>query len=258
VVNDADIRSRIEWARFLAGFLVVFALFQGAATRLESDRGQAGIIVCAIVVAATLIAERMWFRPTVRAAALSLGLGAPRVAGLAVAAAVSMVLLFIVPAYAAAAGMRWSIRSDALTLLPGLFAQAGVAEEILFRGYLFGHLRRGRSFWSAAVLSMLPFVLVHLFMFVNLPWPVALASLLLSVVISFPMAHLFELGGGTIWPPALLHFVVQGTVKVIDLAGEGTASFPLVWISASAVVPVTVFLIRSPQHRDRTRGMIHE
>ena len=89
---------------------------------------------------------------------------------------------------------------------------------------------------------MLPFVLVHLLMFVNLPWPVALASLLLSVVISFPMAHLFELGGGTIWPPALLHFVVQGTVKVIDLAGEGTASFPLVWIAASAVVPLAVFL----------------
>ena len=29
-----------------------------------------------------------------------------------------------------------------LVLLPGLLAQGGIAEEVLFRGYLFGHLRR--------------------------------------------------------------------------------------------------------------------
>jgi membrane protease YdiL (CAAX protease family) len=44
-----------------------------------------------------------------------------------------------------------------------------VAEEVLFRGYLFGHLRRGRSFWRAAVLSMLPFVCVHLLLFFTMP-----------------------------------------------------------------------------------------
>ena len=32
-------------------------------------------------------------------------------------------------------------------LLPGLFAQGGIAQEVLFRGYLFGRIRRGRSFW---------------------------------------------------------------------------------------------------------------
>ena len=52
---------------------------------------------------------------------------------------------------------------------------------------------------------MLPFVAVHLLMFFTMPWPVAgLASLLLAVVISFPMAHLYELGNATIWAPALL------------------------------------------------------
>ena len=49
--------------------------------------------------------------------------------------------------------------------LPGLFAQAGIAEELLFRGYLFGHLREGRSFWRAALLSMPPFLAVHLLLF---------------------------------------------------------------------------------------------
>jgi len=243
VMNGTGVQSWLDWARFLVGFLVVFALFQWSATRMGSDRGQAGLIVGAIVVTAALVFERVWFMPTIGAAARSLGLSVPRGAALVVAAVVSAGLLVVVPAYAALTGMHWRIRQDAIALVPGLFAQGGIAEEILFRGYLFGHLRKGRSFWRAAVLSMLPFVAVHMFMFLQLPWAVALAGLLLSVVIAFPMAHLFELGGHTIWPPALLHFVVQGTLKVVDLSGEGAASFPLVWIAASAVIPLAVFLL---------------
>jgi membrane protease YdiL (CAAX protease family) len=144
--------------------------------------------------------------------------------------------------YAAVSGMQWSIRPHTISLLPGLFAHPGVAEEVLFRGYLFGHLRKGRSFWRAGILSMIPFVAVHLIMFLQVPWAVALAGLLLSVVIAFPMARLFELGN-TIWPPALLHFVVQGTLKVVDLSGEGATSFPFVWVAASAVIPLSVFLL---------------
>jgi hypothetical protein len=37
-------------------------------------------------------------------------------------------------------------------------------------------------------------------------WPVALAAVGLAVVLSFPLAYLFELGGRTIWAPAILHF----------------------------------------------------
>jgi hypothetical protein len=37
-----------------------------------------------------------------------------------------------------------------------------------------------------------------------------------------PLAHLFELGGATIWAPAILHFVIQATVKVVVI--RATAS----------------------------------
>ena len=82
-----------------------------------------------------------------------------------------------------------------VSLLPGLFAQAGIAEEVLFRGYLFGQVRVGRTFWRAAALSMVPFVSVHLVLFFYMAWPIALASVLLAIAISFPLAYLFELGG---------------------------------------------------------------
>ena len=92
----------------------------------------------------------------------------------------------------------------------------------------------------AASLATLPFAAVHLLMFLTMPWPVAAAALLLSLVLSFPLAALFELGGATIWPPAVVHFVVQGTVKVLSVSGESAAVFPLVWMAASALLPLPV------------------
>lgn len=90
---------------------------------------------------------------------------------------ISLALLLVLPAYAWAVGGRLEMYPRWAWLVPGLFAQAGVAEEILFRGYLFRHLRRGRTFWRAALLAAAPFILVHLLLFVTLPWPLALATL---------------------------------------------------------------------------------
>jgi hypothetical protein len=94
---------------------------------------------------------------------------------------------------------------------------------------------------------MLPFVGVHLMLFFTMPWPVALAALFLAVVLSFPLAHLFELGGATIWAPALLHFVVQSTVKILVISGDGASLFPFVWIASSAVLPMCALVISRPQ-----------
>ena len=226
--------------------VVAFALFQWSALALGSDRGQAGIVVGAIVTAAVLAAERSWFAPTLAAAARAVGLGAPARAGLLTSAVISVLLVAAVPLYAAATRSHWAMDAQWWVRLPGLFAQAGIAEEVLFRGYLFGHLRRGRSFWRAASLAMLPFVAVHLLLFFTMPWPVAGVSLLLAVVISFPLAHLYELGNATIWAPALLHFVVQGTVKSVHVAGDSAMTFPLVWMAASAVVPLLALFVPRP------------
>lgn len=73
------------------------------------------------------------------------------------------------------------------------------------------------------------------------------------MIISFPLARLFELGGRTIWPPALVHAVIQGTVKVVAVsADESAPPFPLVWMAASAVIPWVVFAV--PQRHQGPRG----
>ena len=66
-------------------------------------------------------------------------------------------------------------------------------------------------------------------------------------MISFPLAHLFEPGGKTIWAPAILHFVIQGAVKVVIVADGGETLFPLVWMLASALLPLLVLFVARPE-----------
>ena len=148
------ITTPAAWLRLVGGLALVFALFQWSATALHSDRGEAGLIVAALVVAATLSAEVVLFRRRLRDAARMLGLGVPDRRGLIAAATVSALLLLVVPVLAYYSRTAASLTSGWLGSIPGLFAQAGIAEEILFRGWLFGHLRHGRSFRNAAVVSM--------------------------------------------------------------------------------------------------------
>jgi len=247
-IPSSMIDRRSEWFRLVAGLAVVFGLFHWSATILESDRGQRGLLIGMLVVAATVVADRFAVRHQRGAVGRSLGLGQPRATGLVVAGGVTLLLLISAFLFVRARGLSPALYPGWVSLLSGLFAQAGVAEEVLFRGYLFGRIRVGRTFWRAATLSMLPFVAVHVVLFFSMPWPIALASVLLAVVISFPLAWLFELGGGTIWAPALLHFVIQATVKVLVFP-HGAESFALFWMAASAVVPLLVFTVTVPTRR---------
>jgi len=162
-------------------------------------------------------------------------------------------MLGFFPLYAAATGTPMTIRGDWYWLLPGLFAQGGVAEETVFRGYLFRHMRSGRSFWRAALVAAVPFATVHLLLFVTLEPAVAAASLALAVLIAFPLSWLFERSGNSVWPPALIHFVVQGAIKLVEVPDDGMATMAVLWIALSAVAPWALFPVLRPDARQLGR-----
>jgi membrane protease YdiL (CAAX protease family) len=230
-----------RWLRLVLGLAAVFALFHLVASRVGSMYGEKGLAIALLVVTATALVDRLLFRPPPQAVIRHLGLGPPRVTGVLVSGGVALLLVSTGLAASRWSGMTLTLVAGWAWMLPGLFAQGGIAEEVLFRGFLFRYVRSGRSFWRAASVSMLPFVAVHLLLFLTMPWPIAVASVLLAVVVSFPLARLYELGGGTIWAPALLHFVIQGTVKVVVVSG-GVESFAIIWMIASAVVPLLIFV----------------
>ncbi|MEZ5343968.1 MAG: CPBP family intramembrane glutamic endopeptidase [Pyrinomonadaceae bacterium] len=251
---DSKMRKEnsIQWQLLLIGFVAVFALFHMTASVLGSERGEFGVLIGLLVVISLISIEIILFGRSAQKAFEAVGLHCSSRAGILIVIIISVLLLLMIAAFALITDSSFNFYTNWYLLVPGLFFQAGIAEEILFRGYLFGHIRRRHSFWKAAVFAAIPFILVHMILFYSLSWVIALASIFLSVVLSFPFARLFELGGCTIWAPAILHFVIQGAVKILNVSGEFAEFFPLFWIGVCAFIPLLVFAIPRPLTRVKT------
>lgn len=232
------------WIAIYGAGVILFALMHTIASAWGSTRGEAGLAVGAVMLAATLVADRLLFGASPCASLRALGLGAPTRVGLLVGGVLCGLMLAALPGAAIIAGARINLRSDWLWLAAGLLAQAGLAEELLFRGFIFGRIRTNRSFWRVVLLSLPPFVLAHMLLLLSLPPALAAASLALSVVVTPALCHLYELGGRTIWAPALVHAVVQGAVKVVDTEGGDPMRIALLWIAVCAAAPYIAFMWR--------------
>jgi membrane protease YdiL (CAAX protease family) len=247
VTSGTAVRDRSGWARLVIGLTLVFGLFEALGTKLRSDRGQFGIPIGAAVVALVVAVEIGLFRRPASAALAAAGLRGWSMRAMSIAILVSGLLIVVLPLFSRLSSVPLHLVPNWVTLVPGLFAQGGIAEETLFRGYLFGHLRPGRSFWQAATIAMVPFVFVHLLLFFTMPAPIAAAAVVLAAITSFPLAYLFELGGNTIWAPALVHATIQGAIKLIEIPPAAMPALPLLWMAAAAALPYLVFLVRTAE-----------
>ncbi len=68
-------------------FVVMYVAFDRLAAAVGSTRGEAGLVVCAVMVALTVLAERCLTRAPLRSCLVALGIGVP--AARALLAAVS-------------------------------------------------------------------------------------------------------------------------------------------------------------------------
>lgn len=80
-----------------------------------------------------------------------------------------------------------------LVLLPPIF------EELLFRGYLFGRLRKYVPFWLAAIVTSIAFGFVHG------QWNVGVDTFVLSIFLCYLREHT-----GSLWASMLLHGIKNG------------------------------------------------
>ena len=96
-------------------------------------------------------------------------------------------------------------RYQLLLAFIALVILAPVAEEALFRGYLFGKLRRIAPFWVVMLISSVLFGALHLPGDGALQWNVAIDTFALSLV----LCGLREVSG-SIWAGVLLHMMKNG------------------------------------------------
>lgn len=96
---------------------------------------------------------------------------------------------------------------DRLLLIVTALVLAPVAEELIFRGYVFGVLRRYTGRWWAMVVSALVFSAIH----AHIP---SLAGLF---VLAVALTLVYE-GTGSLWAPILMHSLFNGITVVFTLA----------------------------------------
>jgi len=226
----------------LAGFVALWLLLDRSAAALGSGRGEWGGAIALAVVAVAVTIEMIGRPGGARDALRRLGFVAPNARAMLAALVLSVAMLAALALFARAAHIDVTLLPAWPVLALGMLLQGGVAEEAVFRGFLFRRFREARPFWRAALISAGPFIAVHLLLFATMDFAVALAAVLLAVAISFPLAWLFERAGNSVWPPALVHGVVQVGIKVID-AGEGFAVLALVWMGVCALAPWALFLV---------------
>ncbi len=130
--------NKIQWLKLLMSLLSIFALFHWTADVLGSDRGQFGIYVGSLVVIVLIFAEKALFGKSFKDAVKSIGLAIPNMTGLLIAAAISVIMLLTIFIFASVMNTTPEFYPNWYWLVPGLFFQAGIAEEGLFRGYVFG------------------------------------------------------------------------------------------------------------------------
>jgi membrane protease YdiL (CAAX protease family) len=193
------------------------------------------VLLCAWGVGAILVAERLLFSPTLEQALRLLGFVWARMPAVVVALLVSLPMWLFLPLFAWFQGVPVRLQPDWLALLLGVVLVNGIAEEVIHRGFVFGHLRRERSFAGAATLSALLFAAQHLYLVFSIGWTAGLASVLLAALLSFPLAYLFEHGGNSIGGPAILHTSSNAPVLILAL--------PQSFVTAALIPHMGVVLI---------------
>ena len=90
-------------------------------------------------------------------------------------------------------------RFEYILAFVSLVVLAPVAEEILFRGYLFGKLQKNVATWIAILISSAVFAAVHL------AWNVGIDVFALGIVLC-----LLRIVSNSLWPSILLHMLKNG------------------------------------------------
>ena len=233
------------WARFLLGFLVLWAVLAGASSADPTARW--GPAILAAVVAAFLGVARGLYRRPLREAVRALGLGRPDRRSLTVSAAISALVLLVWPVTVLVSGASIPLRPDWPVVLVGIFTLHGLAEELVWRGYVFRRLAQGRSFWPAVFRSMPLIAVTHVPIVAASGPAIGVGAMLVAAVTSIALSRLYAMSG-TLWAPALLHTAID-SFKLVVLPSAALPSYPFLIIGFSLVVPLLVIAFPHRPHR---------
>jgi len=232
-----------SWLRFLIGFTVVWGVLAGLG---EFDAtGRWGLVILLAVAAAAVAVEIVLYKTPVRRAIGFLGLRRPNGRAVALAAAISCLVLLVYPLTTAVTGAQFRLVPNWPWILLGIFAFHGLAEEIVWRGFAFRRLSVARPFRAAVLLTMPLIAAAHIPVVINNGVVVAIGAMVVAAVTSIPFSYLYTTGRCTIWAPALIHTAID-TFKIVVIPEAAVTTYSLLLIGVSIVVPLLALAVPRP------------
>ncbi len=231
--------SRRPRSAHVVGFLITFLVAWFALDQLvTSPPSPASALLCiAVAGSVVVVGERTVFGTRRRDLPSALGLGRPHWPAVGVAGAVGALVFVTYLTGAAALGVDLHLRSNWPVVLVSSMLFHGLAEELVWRGFVFAHLRRITTFRRAVWGSVPLIALTHVSIIAGNGLVVGGLAVVSAAVTCLPMAHLWARGGRTIWAPATLHGLI-GTWQLFER--DYPASFSMVLVSGSILVPLLV------------------
>jgi membrane protease YdiL (CAAX protease family) len=121
----------------------------------------------------------------------------------------------------------------------------GLAEEIMMRGFVFRHLREGRTFWRAAVIAMLYFAAYHIVLIFTAGPLIGIIAVIIAIPAGLLTAYVYERGDNTVWGPGLFHAVYNAPAILLvfpaDMQPAANSLYLLLGIVVSTLVLVRAY-----------------
>jgi hypothetical protein len=234
----------------IIGFLVTFLGAWFALDRLAVSPPMPLPAALALGVALVILAvgEVLVFRTEPRSILRTLGYGRPDGRAIGLALLIGALVIGGYVAGAALLGVGLELRPEWPLVLVGALLFHGLAEETVWRGFVYSHARAGRTFAQGVLLSMPLIVLTHAPIVADSGWLVGGLAMLTAAVTCLPLAYLWDKGGATVWAPAIVHGLI-GSWQVFDRTYP--MSFSMVVLVVSIVVPLLAFPIGKRLFRTR-------
>ncbi len=230
----------------ITGYLILYGVFELTA-KITGDTIslQNALLISVCVLAAAVIVELVFFKSKFSELAKVLGLAKPGTKAMIASLVISLLLFLCYPLITVITGYEFMIPDNWFLLAIGVFVLHGIAEEVLYRGFLFRRLRGGRSFWNAAFIAVIFFTVAHIPILINQGLLVGGMAVLLAVVSSIPFSYLYEKGNNTVWAPAIVHAAIDTVIPILaagQMDEKATMAVTL-WMAASMIIPYLAFAL---------------
>lgn len=206
-------------------------------------------------IAFPIVLEMLFYHKGLTQALSDIGITRISWNGIRIALLYLLPLILFYPTFGLLSNTELTLRPSASWMLLNIVLVNGLAEEIMMRGYVFRHLREGRSFWRAATLATAYFAAYHLPLMISEGFILGFIAVISAIPTGYLTAYAYERGNNTTWGPGLLHLGTNALAILIMLPEDVQAIASGLYLLMSIVSAglITLHAYRAGYDRNNTR-----